>query len=191
LPASSTPRIVQVSQRGPDFAPTGVAPANQVPLLLAAAGFGQTPPFIEVGQCRVWAAPPPVGTGPATLPAAFEARPRLIAALGGALTSLGVQARACVATDRVEDAHILVWQQGQPAPALAQRNQPTFLSYEGFVPIPTAPSSPPSGAPRPAATGSAGPTGETSDRGGAVVAVVIVAAMITTGRLATRRWRAR
>ncbi|MEX2445713.1 MAG: hypothetical protein WD734_00100 [Dehalococcoidia bacterium] len=110
-----------------------IYPAEDVQLLLDASGFGNQPPFTEVGQCLMWSASAD----------AAEAAPALAGALEQALDSFGVATEACAATEDAAEAHVLVWVEGEDdAPAFEQRNEPTFLAGTGAPPAP-APVTPP------------------------------------------------
>jgi hypothetical protein len=189
-------RIARVRAVGPDFEVAHVYPANDVQPLLDAAGYGNTPPFVEVGQCRVWAAPPPVDVPSAITPA--EAAPILAAALEGALASLGVETTACTETDDPAEAHLLVWVAGGPAPTLMQRNEATFLSGTEAPAVPgVVPGggqgggmggSIPAAGPQPASTGNAGLARDVASPGAfAAVGLLAALALLAGARLRTRR----
>lgn len=108
---------------------------DQVPLLLAAAGYPGRPPFKEVGQCKLWAAPPPVDVQ-VTVPygqAAKEFEAAFLAAMG----QLGVVIQPCAIVATPDQAHILLWYQGGPAPAIPKRSGETFLTGTPVAPVPT------------------------------------------------------
>jgi len=185
-------RIVRVEQQEPGIFPSGfVAPAADVPLLLAAAGFGQTPPFVEIGQCKVWVGAPQDEIESAITPA--EAAPLITAALQEALASLGVESQLCTSTSNLSEAHVLVWVAYGDAPELATRSQPTFLAGTGAPPVP--PNLPPgqsvpSGAPQPGVTGNAGITGSTDGWAPVAMAVLgVTSVLLVLGArlLVTRR----
>lgn len=184
-------RIVRVEQQEPGIFPSGfVAPAADVPLLLAAAGFGQTPPFVELGRCKVWVGAPQDGIESAITPA--EAAPLLTAALQESLASLGVQSQLCASTLDPADAHLLVWVAYGDAPELVVRSQPTFLTGTGAPPVSSTPppgQSVPSGAPQPGVTGNAGFADSTNGWAPVAIAVlsVICVALVLGARLVTRR----
>jgi hypothetical protein len=113
--------------------------ADQVPLLLRAAGFGQTPPFIPIAPCRVWVAPPPAE---AHLSMQLDQAATIVAdALNQALDGLGVRTEACAPTARIEEGHLFIWMWVSDAshPLYPKRQQPTFLSWRDFPPRPSAP----------------------------------------------------
>ncbi len=182
-------RIVRLEPNGPDVVPAAVYPDTEVPKLLAAAGFGDRPPFVEVGQCHVWVAPVPAGVTPAVTPAV--AAPIVVAALHDALASLGVPTTACAETSDPAHAQLLVWVAGGPVPTLTQRNTATFLAPASPPPAAPAPASPPPGTgPAPASSGNAGLTASADNRGAGIAAiglVVLAGALVAGGRRLTRR----
>ncbi len=99
---------------------------SQVPMLLAAAGYPGRPPFKEAGQCKLWAAPPPVDVQPAV--AFGQAAKEFEAAFLGAMGQLGVPIQPCEIVPTPDQAHILLWYQGGPAPAIPKRSTATFLA---------------------------------------------------------------
>jgi hypothetical protein len=159
-----------------------------VPLLLRAAGYPQSPPFIQVGQCQVWSA---VAAGGAAAQSAVA----LSVALQGALASLGVQPAApekfgaqCGVATTPAEAHLLVWMFGDAPPTLPRRSLPTFLAAPGLVPAnpPNATQGGGGATPRPAITGNAGL--ESGDPAAGVVALAALCALLTvSGRLLTGR----
>jgi hypothetical protein len=159
-----------------------------VPMLLAAAGFGGNPPFVEVGQCQVWAGAPQDGIDSAITPA--EAAPFISAALQGALASLGVPSQSCALTSDPDEAHVLVWVAYGDSPELSIRPQSTFLGSSSSPPVSGPPGSGQSaspGAPIPGTTGNAGLGPST---GGATLIALLsaaCAALLLGARSVTRR----
>ncbi len=185
MPKLANAGLARVVASGPAFRLGLVTPADQVPLLLRAAGFAQTPPFVEAGQCRIWAGPDSSGTGAST-PAG--AAPVLAAAMQEALASLGVQTRRCEPTSDPAQAHLLVWVYGSSPPALPDRREPTFLSwpeYRSPGAVPANVGSPAAGAPRPPATGNAGIVDDPGVRG-ASGALLMTLALLAGARRLTR-----
>jgi len=176
-------RIVRVEAEGPDLVPATIYPGADVPLLLAASGFGSTPPFVVAGACRVWSASP----------AAAGVAPVLEGALIKALAGLEVNVDRCITTTNAAEAHLLVWEHGtDTAPALPQRDTPTFLAPNLAAPQPGAqPGQQPSpggmggGFPRPAVTGTGGP--EAPRDAAPVLLLAFGAMMVLGGRRITRR----
>jgi hypothetical protein len=178
-PALGTP-IVRVQFFGPDFEAAHIYPANDVPPLLDAAGFGNAPPFVEVGQCRYWASSQsPAGAAPA-----------IAGALHEALASLGVETQACVVTQNPDEAQLLIWIHGEAAPTPTQRDGSSFLA--GNSPPPPDGSAtnqgPDTDAPGPPQTGSGGllETG-TSDVPVVLMAVVAAAGLLAAATLMARQ----
>jgi hypothetical protein len=136
-------RFVVPIMGAPSFYAEGL-PAGDVTLHLHAAGFSHSPPFIAVGPCRVWAAPPVAMVAPVLGEAMTEA-----------LRSLDVPVQPCTTAARPADAHLLVWVEGGPPPIIPHRQQPTFLSGPGVVPPPA----PPPGAPPAQGPGAPPPPG--------------------------------
>jgi hypothetical protein len=138
-------RFFYTEARGPElraYVGQSPAPASQVPLLLAAAGFpGGLGDLQEVGRCRVWSAPPPVGVTPA-LPAC-EAATLITTALGRALAELGLQTQPCTVTQITSEANVLIWVEGGPPPVIPSRQQSTFLALPGVSVGPQPPLQPP------------------------------------------------
>lgn len=107
---------------------------DQVPLLLAAAGYPGRSPFMEVAQCKLWAAPPPVDVQVAVPygQAAKEFEAAFLAAMG----QLGVDIQPCAIVATPNQAHILLWYQGGPAPTIPKRSTATFLTGNVLAPPP-------------------------------------------------------
>lgn len=133
-------RIVAVRQQPPDeIVPLSLAPASDVPLLFAAAGYPDAS-FVEVERCAVWAEPGAEATAE-----------QIAGALGAALAGLGVEVQPCEQTSSPEGAHLLVWTHGGEVPVIPSRDQPTFLAGQ------------PSASPPPAEDGQAGGTGGSAE----------------------------
>ncbi len=177
-------RIVRVEEEPPGTFPSGtIYPAGDVPLLLAAAGYGDTPPFIEVGRCKVWASTADDATATSIRPS--EAAPIVTTALHDALAALGVTTQPCAITTDPAQAHVLVWVAYGSAPAFAQRGQPTFLGSAAPPPPPSAPGGT-GGGPRPAITGTGGLAREVDARPH-VLAALALGALCMGARMLTRR----
>ena len=130
------------------------APIGEVKKLLTAAGFPNgLYDLREVGRCKVWSAPPPVGMTPAVQPR--EAADLLARLLIGALAEVGRPTQPCVATATIEDAHLLIWVEGGPPPIIPSHQQSTFLALPASAQV-QPPGRGGNGAPRPARTGSGG-----------------------------------
>lgn len=152
---------------------------DQVPLLLAAAGYPGRPPFKEVGQCKLWAAPPPVDVQPAV--AFGQAAKEFEAAFLGAMGQLGVAIQPCAIVATPDQAHILLWYQGGPAPALPKRASETFLTGSAFAPPPT------DNFPRPPINGNTASTLEGGMPATARVLLAVLGAMLISGSVVA--WR--
>jgi hypothetical protein len=130
------------SMRGPElrtYIDQPPAPPEQAPVLLRAAGFPNGLRDLQViGRCRVWFAAGAAEAG-AQLPGLFQS----------ALAELGLTVEPCLVTNNAAEAHLLVWLDGGPRPAIPQRQPPTFLLLPGLT-------SPPPRAVQPPATGSGG-----------------------------------
>jgi hypothetical protein len=102
---------------------------DQIPQLLAAAGF---PPgnLIQAGPCKYWAAP--AGGTAASMPAEHAAG-LLVEAMRQGLLDIGSRIEPCQPTGNAAEAHLLVWVEGQPAPQIPVRRQPTFLTSPELV----------------------------------------------------------
>ncbi len=176
-------RVVRVEPQGAAVVQVApVYPAGDVSLLLRAAGYGNTPPFVGVGACRVWSA--------STQSAALV--PRLDAALRKALGALNVAIEPCVTTTNPAEAHVLAWRHGiDPAPAFAFRQQATFLDAPAQLGAPAVPPTQPGGMgggfPRPATTGTAGPETAGMSSAARVILVIFGVMMVVGGRRITRR----
>lgn len=114
---------------------------DQALQLLAAAGYPGRSPFRELRPCKLWAAPPPVDVQVAVPygQAAKEFEAAFLAAMG----QLGVTANPCEIVPTPDQAHILLWYQGGPAPAIPKRSTATFLApnliIRDFPRVPVAP----------------------------------------------------
>lgn len=183
VPAGSS--IVRVEPHGPDLRPATIYPVADVPLLLRAAGYGNTPPFTVVGPCRAWSASPQ----------ASDVVTRLDVALQKALAGLGITVESCMRTTNPAEAHILAWRQGDAPPALVQRDRATFLGAPaqsappaGGPPLSNVPVFPPGSSPRPATTGTAGlEASRATQHAVPVLLVAFGAMMVVGGRRFTRR----
>jgi hypothetical protein len=159
-------RIVRVRQEGPGvFVAGSIQPASDVPKLLAAAGYGSSPPFVVTGPCKVWASPP-TASAQSDLPRTAGV-PIVSRALQTALASLGVAMSSCEVTASPAEAHLLIWVSGTAAPdvllrggragtLLAPPNQsarPAPSQGGNVVPFPDDPRTP---VPKSPATGNAG-----------------------------------
>ena len=109
---------------------------------------GRIQPLQEIGPCLLWVAPDG-GAGPS------DAQ-RLMLATGLAQTQrdalsdvFGLPTAPCAQTSDAAAAHILVWAEGEAAPALPCREQSSFVGVPGEtglgVTCPEAPAPPPAG----------------------------------------------
>jgi hypothetical protein len=148
---STGSRIFYVESRGPQFTAyvsQPPAPDDQVPLLLAAAGFpGGLGDLQEVARCKIWSAPPVAGLSSAV--PTSQAAAQIATLLQGALAELGIQTQPCLVTENPAEADLLVWVQGGPPPAIPSKQQSTFLALPGI-------SAPSSSVVAPPPTGDAG-----------------------------------
>lgn len=182
-------RIVRVEANGPDFVSGTIYPTNDVPSLLAAAGFDPAAPFTQVGECLYWTSDIESG-----IPWSTPGSPAtdVIRALQDALASFGLARMGCAATPDPAAAHLLFWVHGEAPPALPQRDVPTFLAGTG---VPAGPTAPPTGwdsvpgQPGPATTGNAGLQPAEHPYRATFIALGIAAAgaLMIGGRLVTRR----
>jgi len=176
-------RIVRVEANGPALEPATTYPASDVTPLLQAAGFGATPPFVELAACRIWTASADVD----------PYGPILVQAAQAAFAQLDVEVQPCVATTNPAEAHILVWLHGQDtAPTLDMSTTPTWISGVAPPPPPTGGAGSgtggsPTDGPPPASTGNYGSSTETP-RGLTLLATLGAAILLLpTARRLTRR----
>jgi len=121
--------IVRVESDGPGYVAATQYAEIEVEPLLAAAGFDPSRPFEVVGTCRFWepeARPADSNVPPWGTPASPTGI--VISAFNDALRALGVQPTACESTEDPDDAHVIVWQWGDDAPALSMRPAGTLLT---------------------------------------------------------------
>jgi hypothetical protein len=137
-------RVYYAEQRGPTtlaYIAAAPFPADQVPLLLAAAGFpGGLGGVRVVGPCLY-------SVAPAVVPSLESDGLQIASYFHKALIQAGLTVQPCVATASYAQAHIVVWRNG-PFPAVPTRQRATFLDIPGTSGAPAPP--------RPPTTGNAG-----------------------------------
>ena len=72
-----------------------------------------------------------------------EAAARLSSLLAAALRDAGIDIEACELTEDVQAAHLLIWVEGGPPPAIPGSNESTFLALPEFEPPPQTGVTPP------------------------------------------------